>query len=1238
MSDSPFGRSKTVKLRESSLPHATPVGRTARGEQHFRAAFDHAAVGIAHASLDGRWLVANRRWCELLGYSQADLDSSTLQDLLPNPDLDVQRLLQQLLSDQQPYVQPLGTADKSRAANGATLRVSLARTASNQPDFLVCVIDEPPGQPAVPPVASDADDRFQIMADAAPVLIWMSGTDSHCTFFNQPWLAFTGRTLQQELNNGWTEGIHPDDFQRCITTYLSAFKVRQPFEMEYRLRRADGEYRWIFDRGVPRHGPDGAFLGYIGSCIDITERKAAEQEAEITQQRYRLLIEAIPQIVWTSTADGSVEFFNQRWYDYSRLSVAQSLDMGWQIMVHPDDVQHCLERWTAAVHNGDSYEVEYRLRRGSDNSYRWHLGRALPLRDRSGAIIKWFGTCTDIDDRKRAEEALRESKEQLSTITRATNDAIWNWNILTDEMTWNEATSRLFGYQDDTIRTNISWWQEHVHPDDLERVVRGIRRVIAQREQSWSDEYRFRRADFSYAYVLDRGYVIHNQAGQPVRMIGAMTDLSKRKDAEALANGQKRVLEMIAMGAPLTDVLDAVTGLIESQSQGMICAILLLHESGQYLTYGAAPSVPEGYKRAYERIPTGQNMGSCGSAAFLREQVIVTDIATDPRWADFADFAVSYGLRACWSTPIISSIGEVLGTFAMYYQQPRGPSAFDLHLIEIATHISGIAIERARTAATLQHAIQRLRFHVENTPLGMVEWDPTFRVVRWSQEAERIFGWQAQDVLGKSPYEWQFVYPDDIEVVATSVARMLSGIEQRTVTVNRNYTKDGRVIHCTWYSSSLLDDAGNPVSVLSLVEDVTSRRQAESSLRFLAEASAILASSLDYEKTLSTLAHLVVPRYADWCAIDMVAEDGSLQSLVVVHNDPEQVILAQQIHQRFPYNPDAPHGIAKVMRTGQADMMSDITDEMLVNSARNEEHLQILRASKLTSYMCVPLTARRRILGVLTLIGAESGHRYTESDLALMQDLARRAAVAVDNSRLYQESQEGILARDEFLSIASHELKTPITSLQLQTQSMLRSAKKGGFSHSPERIISKLELINQQTERLTKLANDLLDVARIRAGRVELRLELVDLAQIVREVALRFEEQMEAVGSSVKLSAQPQIMVNGDRTRLEQVVTNLLSNAVKYGAGKPIEIMVEADDDHVRLMVRDHGIGIEAEHLERIFVRFERAVSSRNYGGLGLGLYIARQIVESLGGSIHVSSELGVGSTFMVVLPRGERT
>lgn len=1117
MSDSPFGRPTSFTLHDGPRPRAIP----AEHEEHFRAAFDQAAIGIAHAGLDGRWLAANRRWCAILGYSQADLDTGSLYDLLPADLSGAHPILAQLLDNHHaPYTHEQGFTRRDGSTTSISLRLSLARSAAGTADFVICLLDE---------LVDSQQERAELLA-------------------------------QQEL---------------------------------------------------------------------------ARAASEASEQRYRLLIEAMPQMVWTAWPDGYTDFFNQRWYDYTGMSVEQSLDWSWQLAIHPDDLQRCLARWTGAVQTGQTYEIEYRLRRGSDGAYRWHLGRALPLRDRSGAIVKWFGTCTDIDDQKRAEAMIRDSRERLNLVVRATNDAIWDWDLVTNVVTWNEATSRLFGYHDDTIRTTTNWWRTHIHPDDQARVYGGIHATIDCGQQSWQDEYRFRRADESYAYVLDRGYVIYDQAGRPARMIGAMTDLSKRREAEALVSGQKRLLEMIALGAPLTDVLNALALLIEEQSSGALCAILLLHESGEYLTYGAAPSVPASYKQAVEHIPVGQNLGSCGSAVFLREQVIVTDIANDPRWDGYAELAVGHGLRACWSTPIMSSLGEVLGSFAMYYREPRGPTLFDQHLIEIATHISGIAIERTRTGDALQNALQRLTFHVENTPLGLIEWDQHFRVLRWSQGAERIFGWQAHEVLGKSPNEWQFVYSGDVELVANVIAQMMGGVERRTVTTNRNFTKDGRVIHCVWYSSALLDSAGNPVSVLSLVEDVTARRQAEESLRFLAEASAILASSLDYEQTLSTLAHLVVPSRADWCSIDMVVGEGVVRSLVVAHKDPAKVAVAQRVHQHYPYNPDAVYGVGRVMRTGKSDMVSEVTDEVFTTSARNAEHLAQLRASGIVSYMCVPLIARQRILGVLTFISSESGRHYTEADLALAEDLAQRAAVAVDNSQLYRESQEGILARDEFLSIASHELKTPITSLQLQAQGLMRSARKSGLnSISQERLLHKLDLITQQTERLTKLTNDLLDVARIRAGRIEMRLETIDLAQAVRDVVLRFEDQIEAAGCSLALDAAPGAMINADRTRLEQVVTNLLSNAIKYGAGKPIEIAVETTATSARLTVRDHGIGIAPDQLERIFVRFERAVSSRNYGGLGLGLYIARQIVESLGGSIQVTSELGVSSTFVVILPR----
>ncbi|MDP9311564.1 MAG: ATP-binding protein [Chloroflexota bacterium] len=321
-------------------------------------------------------------------------------------------------------------------------------------------------------------------------------------------------------------------------------------------------------------------------------------------------------------------------------------------------------------------------------------------------------------------------------------------------------------------------------------------------------------------------------------------------------------------------------------------------------------------------------------------------------------------------------------------------------------------------------------------------------------------------------------------------------------------------------------------------------------------------------------------------------------------------VLHDHIHHRHPDGrtfPKAECPLGEVFRSGEA--------------LRNHEDLFVHRDGTYIPVYCsnVPIHVDGKVTGAVVSVN----------------DITQRKRAEEERERLYREAQEAIQARDEFLSIASHELKTPLTALQLQLQMLLRSASKnGGAKLTPERLLQKLHLADQQTDRLAGLINDLLDVARIRTGRIEIRLEEVDLTEVVRDVLARFEEQITQAGCSVWLRAEAPLLAHWDRSRLEQVFTNLLSNAIKYGPGKPIEIWVNGDATTAELTVQDHGIGIAPEHLERIFVRFERAVSANHYGGLGLGLYIVRQIVEALGGTIRVTSELGHGSTFTVALPR----
>jgi signal transduction histidine kinase len=278
------------------------------------------------------------------------------------------------------------------------------------------------------------------------------------------------------------------------------------------------------------------------------------------------------------------------------------------------------------------------------------------------------------------------------------------------------------------------------------------------------------------------------------------------------------------------------------------------------------------------------------------------------------------------------------------------------------------------------------------------------------------------------------------------------------------------------------------------------------------------------------------------------------------------------------------------------------------------------------------MESRGRRLGALTLAHAGSGRRFGPGDLSLARDLARRAALAVDNAQLYGEAQAAVRIREDFLSVASHELKTPLTPLALKLQSLARDLGAQPEADFVLRARAHVEACRKQVRKVSELIGDLLDVSRIVAGRFTLELEEVELAALVREVASRHESHAEQARCTLTLSLS-EVRGRWDRLRLEQVVTNLLDNAFKYGQGHPVRVRLAEEAGRAVLEVKDEGIGIEPAGLSRIFQRFERAVSERHYGGLGLGLYITRTIVEGLGGHIGVESTPGQGALFRVELP-----
>ena len=401
---------------------------------------------------------------------------------------------------------------------------------------------------------------------------------------------------------------------------------------------------------------------------------------------------------------------------------------------------------------------------------------------------------------------------------------------------------------------------------------------------------------------------------------------------------------------------------------------------------------------------------------------------------------------------------------------------------------------------------------------------------------------------------------------------------------------------------------------------------------FLAEAGTALSASLDYEETLAVVAKLAVPTTADWCAVHILDEHGSLHCLAVAHVDPAKVELARKLQERYPPDPNAAGGMYDVIRTGKAAFIPRIAPEVLDARAGDEEHRRIVRELSLTSYMCVPMSARGTTFGAITFVTAESGREYSDADLQLAQEIAARSSLAVENARSYARAYEANRLKDEFLAVVSHELRTPLNAVLGYTRMLQAGTLAAG------KVAAALNVLERNAASLKRIIEDLLDVSRIVAGRLRLNVEPVDLPAVLREACTTVVPAADAKGVRLETTldqfASP---VSGDAERLRQVVWNLLSNAIKFTPrGGTVQLRLARVNTDAEITVSDTGCGIAPAFLPFVFDRFRQGdpTSLGEQGGLGLGLAIAKQLVEQHGGSVRVASGgVGHGATFTVSLP-----
>ena len=654
---------------------------------------------------------------------------------------------------------------------------------------------------------------------------------------------------------------------------------------------------------------------------------------------------------------------------------------------------------------------------------------------------------------------------------------------------------------------------------------------------------------------------------------------------------------------------------------------------GERQFFKSAIGLPEPWA---SRRETPLSYSFCQHVVRNASPLVVPDARVDPVLSSNRAVA-EIGVVAYAGIPIVTSEGHALGSFCAIDSRPR---EWTPHEISILTELTALVVSEIELRAALAHAdelaarnreIQRalgeseakFRGIYDGAGIGITITTPTGDVIDCNAAYEELTGYSCRE-LSTMNYT-AYSHPDDVVIQAQLLRELVAGTRARVQLEKRYRRKQGDVVWGRLTATLARHEDGTPWFLVGIVEDITARRRADDVLRLLAEAGAVLSSSLDLTETVQRLAALAVPALGDACLVDVFAPDGPAQA-ATAHVDPAQDAKLREMRDRFPLRLDALRGpVAAAVSTQRTELVELFSDEMLALVAQDPAHLALLAALELRSALYVPLVQGSVTIGLMTF--ASKARHYSVNDIPAVEALARRAVLSIENARLYEEARQATRGRDEVLAIVSHDMRNPLHTVLLGTGAALEILP-------PDSPVRKtLDSVRRAALRGERLIRDLLDVTRLESNRMLLECEKVPVSELLNESAESAAATASEREITISVVGDARETVSVDRHRALQVIDNLLSNAIKFtGRGGHVSIGARLVEGEERFWVTDDGPGIPIEQQRFMFRRFwqQRRADRR---GIGLGLTIAKGIVDAHGGRIWVESEPGKGTTFWFTFP-----
>ena len=809
--------------------------------------------------------------------------------------------------------------------------------------------------------------------------------------------------------------------------------------------------------------------------------------------------------------------------------------------------------------------------------------------DASGKIVKWLGLNVDIEDRGRSGRA----SEGLYRSITDTIPAIISFMTPSGEL---ESVNQHFLEYVGTTLEELKRWKSGnlIHPNDLPSVIAAWDRAIDTGEP-YDTEHRMRRADGVYRWFHVRGMPRRDVQGNIVRWYVIETDIDDRKRAETLLTGEKHLLEIAAAGNSMSNILAALCRMVEAATEGCHCSVVLVDADGMRLENGAAPSLPASFINSIIGRPVNVDSGPCAMAVYLNEQVIAADLTLETRWETHAwcPMAMAHGLQACWSTPILSTMGKVVGAFAIYYSEPRTPTPEQQDLITQFSHVASIAIERAQSDAALKQGEAR-KAAILNAALDcIITIDHEGRVIEFNPAAERTFGYPRNEIVGKQLAD-AIIPPALRKKHQQGMARYLATGETRLIGRRVEMTAvraDGSEFPVELAISRI--PLEGPPSFTCYLRDITERKQSEEALQ---RSGAFLAEAQHLSRTGSL----------SWCVAT------------------GEIVWSDQVYRIFEFDQAAPvtlELIATRVHPEDIPLMKDMIAQARMEAEDFEYEHRLLMPDHSVKHLHLVAHATRNRNGQLEYIGA-------------VQDVTKRriSEEALEDTRSELARVSRIASLGALTASIAHEVNQPLAGILTNASTCMRM-----LAADPPNVDGARETA-RRTIRDGNRASDVIVRLRALFGKRKFTMEPVDLNEATQEVIALLINELKRDRINLQtefFDGLPPVM--GDRVQLQQVILNLIRNASDAMIcidNRPRRMVVKTErdtDDTARLTVQDAGVGFNSQDLHKMFDAFFTTKDS----GMGIGLSVSRSIIENHHGRLWAKPNDGDGASFSFSIPLG---